>query len=721
MADETIDPKNIAEYQKALDELIKKASSLSTDELNKKMQVLQESAKKFGEVGKKAFEAFQKQIAETAKAIQSLDPSEIFKGLSKSLEISQEEVEKFAKGVGSALITYKKLQVLPKIDFASGLGSSSAGLNDLSVAAENFTTTLKNVLPESEALNKSLDAIKSFAAAEQRVNKMSQALLAAAASSGNLSEYLDQVSDASGRIDFSKVESKLVTLNELNYKVATSTGMNAASVRNLANLFQSTMPRALDESNAVNVTHLGVVGNTKSTYNMLEASMRVSMGTMQEASTVQEYVNSSFHKFNLTGQEALENFAAIATNADKLNLPFNNLKSYIDNTSGSFMYFKDNTQALINVMGRLAPAFKAAKLSPEAITDLTRTMVNNINGMALAQRSFLSMQSGGAGGLRGGYEIELLKAQGKFDEIQKKTEQALKKQFGGRVVTLEEASRDEGAARQLAKQVQLVTSGPTKVVESEAQAYKLFEAMRTGVTGTAEKGQESLSKVMDNSYKVQETQTSVLVDINNEIERVAVNTDIMAKRLSGDVSGAVRAMYGAGKTKLAEKFPGGFDSRELSRSASSKEAARMTVYTDRSSTAAQQLTLEQKSLFEPTVVDKMLSGFGAEVSKFMGGLFGKEEKTLPKPEIESVEIPELEPFPMLSPEQRMNREIISLKAPAVPGAAAANEPVSSSHQVTINLQTDSKQIETIALNIMNGQMSIERQNSTLGAAIVPNP
>lgn len=695
------------EVEKKIEALNKSLSSLSTEEAQKQISALEKliSNSKFkDEIKKNLIDSFDK-VKKSAKELSDTFQNLKLPDFQKLVGDYVDDWKSVAESSASLLETMVRISVIPQSDFFKTLKGSSDVMNDLNESSIIFNNSIGKLLPEQVR-----KMITEFSAAEQRVNDMAQGLFSAAAATGRLSEYASEVGPS---FSFDKIEEKMTTLNDMTLEIANANNINISKVRDFAGTLLKTIPNALDQVNNVTIS-------SGKNMNSLDAAMKVAAGTGQNMSEVTSYMTAGYLKFNLSTQKSLENFSAMSAASDKLNLPFSNVKSYIDTAADSFMYFTDNTQSLINVMGKLAPAFQAAKLSPQAITELTSTMVRNINGMALAQRSFLSMQTGGPGGLRGGYEIELLKAQGKFEEIQKKTEQALRKQFGGQVVTLQEAARDEGAARQLAKQVQLVTTGPTKVVDTEAQAYKLFEAMRAGTGGAAmETGAEALQNSVERGAKIAENQASTLTTIANWTEYTAMNTAIMAKNSSKDVSNLVTSFtkksVETGSDKLKElgiNVEGlnkilGTKSEEYS-----KEAARRTFYREGSPFATNQLTLKRQRELSAPLIDENVK---SQVEK-KSAMQELEAEFAP-----GINIPTLEaktPEPM-SYEEFLAKSSIFKTPQEMPGVGA---PMSSSHQITINVQgPDNKAVETLVVKLINGQMQLDRQASILGAAQVPNP
>jgi hypothetical protein len=456
-------------------------------------------------------------IAQSAKQIVAQIES-----VTKEFLKYEEELKSFGVDGAKVLANYKLLVTMPQIKGFENLekgsdiaGDTSKSFEELNAAYSKLTGGLS--IPFAGAMMPLLEA-------NDTINALEANLYAAKAATGEFGDFQKDL--AEGTTDLVR-ELEAIDDNFLN--VANASGTSLQKIRQFGLEMNSNLPSAIESTSGALQDNTKVAVTATETMDRLEATVKVALGTGMAMSAVQARQSTEFRKFNLTVQQSLENIAKLSAASKELRLPLDVMTGIVDQTADQFLYFKDNTQSLVDMMTRLGPSFKAAGLSPEAITKLSTTMVSNINQMSLAQRSFLAMQSGAAAGLRGGYQIELLKAQGKFDEIQKMTEKALKKQVGGKIVTLEEAAKDEGAARQLAKQVQLVTSGPLKSVNTEAEAYKLFESMRSGAApGAAIKGDEALKDAVTVGGERAERQSNELVKLNNIMQKTSMSSAITA-------------------------------------------------------------------------------------------------------------------------------------------------------------------------------------------------
>jgi len=531
------------------------SGTVAAEDFDKKFKDISDKVSKLGT--SQAIKDFSKNI-ETAKnnaaallsSLKDLSVTDVTKRLTDGFDVFKESIEKaghkaedLTLQIGKIALATVALNALPAPKLFDSFKSGKETVAEITESFDNFTKLL------GVENNELVQRIRQFTEASDRVNKFEDNLYSAAAASGQLNQYLKEVnfeSDLETRME--AANAKMMEMSKITYDVAQANGLNMSTVSQYAAIL-SKLPGAFDAvSDSAGKNALITTDNGKS-YQKLDAAIKVARASGQDVTSVLNYMIDSQRNLNTSAEESISNFSKMSTAAQNLHLPFDIMNKYVQSTADGFMYFKDNTNSLIDVMSRLGPAFRAANLSPEAIQKLTAGMVNNINQMSLAQRAFLSMQTGGPSGLRGGYEIELLKTQGKFAEIEKKVEESLRKQFGGRVVTLQEAARDEGAARQLAKQVQLVTTGPTKVVGTEAEAYKLFEAMRSGISGDVVSSSDALRQNLEIGDKRAEQSSNKLTDIANKLEVISMNTSIMARSSYKDVEGLMVSLLSSKQAK----------------------------------------------------------------------------------------------------------------------------------------------------------------------------
>lgn len=501
-----------------------------------------------------------KDLKEKAKdliaSVEKLGDSLSGKFFTESKDILVSEVKKYFSSIDkgaadsalSLALTGAKLTALnvalartPSSNIFSSLNKEAQDANTESAKAIDSIIKLSGFKPDSTLGKFLTDTVKDVVSRNDQLRQTEMGFYRIMAASGQLNRFTGEVG-----IGFENMEKKLLAFNNLSYTTAQATGLSADKVAGYAAELLK-IPNSMDKNIQI--------GSTKE-INALEASLKVATATGQDYSKVIDIIGSRYNDLNSTTQSSLEYISRVNLATQNLKIPFGMASGYVDDTARSLRFFGDNTQASINILERLTPAFRATGLSINATSELVKDITGNLTSMGLAERSFLSRTSGGPGGLKGAYQIEQLKAEGKFDQIQKMAEESLKKQFGGRIVSLKEAAQDEGAARQLTKQVQLVTQGPTKLVKNEEEAYKLFEAMQKGISSPQLiTGQQALTQAVDAGSAIQEKQTSQLTLIQNTLEQAnqyaAITSYSTSRQLESELASTL-GLQGYSKQKQAD-------------------------------------------------------------------------------------------------------------------------------------------------------------------------
>lgn len=492
------------------------------DSMGKVIEMSKSAGASFG----KTAEEITKSLFEIAEGAKDLTGK-----LATSLGFSGDSIKKFGMLVTDVTADLITLSRFPP---PASFGALNKLIGDTDTTAGNLTENVSDLIRlfNIDPKSKIVDVLNDMAKNSDAVKQAESSMIQVAAASGQLSEVLGETGD-----NYDLLERKMVAYSKMNTDVALATGLSTSQVEKFGStLFQ--LPGAL----SANI--MGASDGSRQ-YGLLDAALKTATGSGMSFKDVFGEITDLYNRFGDSTSKGFEDslryVSALQDATNELKIPLQFIKSYTDQASASFKFFGNNSEAAIRVVERLGPALKNAKLGPEAIKEMLTDITGNLGSMNLAQRSFLSSSSGGAGGLQGGYQIELLKSQGKFDEIQKMAETSLMKQFGGRIVTLEDAAKDEGAARQLTKQVQLITSGPTKLVNNEAEAYKFFEAMKGGMTSPIAKDSDTLlQENLEKGAKFEERNNTLLNTISAYAQKIATNTQLSLNQ-------TVRATIGPGE------------------------------------------------------------------------------------------------------------------------------------------------------------------------------
>lgn len=662
-----------------------------------------EKIAKSSEKARKAMNDFSSGLHLTSLASQQLETD--FDGLKekvKNLEIFSSAVSYFDKigksfsGMRSAnLELAQMIKQVGDVALALRTGIKPDVFNIMGEAAQGASSDINKTLDNINKLSKIsdlipgfgkgakvlLDVYSSFTMLGDAAKKFEFGLINLTGSSGELGSLLKDLGD-----DFSGLESKAVSFINLTTSIGNSVGLTSEQVARYA-MSLGKIPGSLD----MNVK-LSKDGSEQ--IHLLEAAIKVATGSGQDFSSVIDQLNQSYRDFNTTGNKALENIARISSASQALKIPLDLVRDYTMNSAQAFRFFGDNSQAAVSILGRFGPALKESGLGPKAIADLTQNITRNIGEMNLAQRAFVSGTSGGPGGLMGGYQIEVLKQQGRLDQVEKMVEESLRKQFGGRIVTLQEAAKDASSAAQFTKQVQLLTQGPTKIAGSEAEAYRILEAMAkgqpAGVKEPVKAGEEALNQTIEVGNKIHERNFNQLVVLSNIAEREAHFGSITANNLTRLLSGTggpmadlARRSMGVGSIEAAREIkmiPGGAPVAERNLAETNKNIL--------------------STLGSPVqAVKDLYSGF----KSWVGMEFGKTKEQVKG----SFLLPE-NPSP--------GRNVAGIMKEGAPKLPALLGPEQNQANININAVCpvcNKKTAEEVALKVVNGKLTQVKKNESL--------
>lgn len=567
-----------------IDDIIKMFSGLSPEKQSEAFEKLSGSVLKAGKSlnllsadAGKVKQAFSESESEISKQVESLNLLETaLKVAGSAFDNIENKMSGLFSGINRGNL--ELMTMATQIGLIAGVmktGLKPEAFNEVGKGARDASGDIGSVLSNLDKMTK-LPGLQSFGGTlvkaysalsniAEPAKQFEYGLISLKASSGELGELLGEVGD-----DFSLMEQKSVAFINKTTAIGNALGLTSQQV---ASYFSeiSKIPEAMDKT--INVTADG-----KENVDFLQAALLTAVGTGQSYKQVLDQLSESYKEFNTTGRAALENISKISLTSQNLKLPLDLVRDYATRAASSFRFFGDNTQGATNILERFAPTL-AKTMGPKAFADLNQNIVQNISQLSLASRSFLSATTGGKGGLAGGYQIELLKQQGKIDQIERMVEDSLRKQFGGKIVTLEEAARDQASAGQFTKQVQLLTQGPTKIAGSEAEAYKILEAMAKGVpSGVKEtKPGDPLAKTIEIGNKIQERNYNQLVVLSNlaekQVQLSSINANNIVRSLTG-TDGFMANMIEKSRNKETELAAGEykiFNKEGLGQSRNSKE------------------------------------------------------------------------------------------------------------------------------------------------------
>jgi hypothetical protein len=286
-----------------------------------------------------------------------------------------------------------------------------------------------------------------------------------------------------------------------------------------------------------------MVASTKSgdsSVTMLTAAMKVAAGTGRDFTDIVDDLKLAFRDYGMTGENALRFSAQISDVTQNLGVELDTVKNALKGSSDAFKMFAftgsaaaNMSSGLADIMNHYGQALEATGLQGTQAVNVVSKMTNQISQMSLAQKSFLSQQTGGAGGLMGGFQIDKMIKEGDIAGVFEKVRQQMQKQFG-RIVSLDEAATSESAANQMTRQMTMLKQGPLgKFAETDADAQNIlaaFKEVESGGGGGAT-NMDILAKTMDRGTSVQEKSHSVTAKMGMDVADIRSKVDIATLNL----------------------------------------------------------------------------------------------------------------------------------------------------------------------------------------------
>lgn len=530
MADNIVD---VAKKAQELFVLLKETFSGNTDEAKKYEESIQGVQASYVKAAKEAKNATENQNALNAslKELEKIGASIFFNKFEESLESVIKNVgntqDKIAGLAGRTLLSLPTaFSRLPTDPF----GKMAKSADDAGTSISEMLKTAKAAISSGDSKETGFigSLLEHLAAGSDRMRAWETNYLNTAASAGQLD---DVFAGMGGNLE--ELSLKADKFSEMITNIGNSSGTSSSIVAGYANDLM-TIPGALDNFN-------GAADKTVKGFNFLDATMKVATGTGMGMKNTIDIMENSYLKFGTTGKIVLENISAISNASNTLKIPLQMLSGTVKELGDKFENFGDNTQGALKILGSLGPALQQSGLGPSAVNKLFSGVIDGIKDMDVAKKAFLSGQTGGPGGLQGAFQIDLELRKGNTDAVFNKMKESLQKQFGGSIVSLDQAAGDQSAAAQYQKQIMMVKN--SGIAKDDAGAQRILEALsKNDISGLGDQlktPQEAMVQSMERGEKIQARQFDVLTMINNNLSRVAAVRDINADNNRRDLTGAV--------------------------------------------------------------------------------------------------------------------------------------------------------------------------------------
>lgn len=376
-----------------------------------------------------------------------------------------------------------------------------------------------------------VDFMKNLATKADNMTKLQAGLIAVSAQTGNLGNVYEKAG-----VGLKNINSVLADHTAAMSATKTATGATGAAVESYY-IALGSVPKAL-ESVVSSGTSAG--GNM----NMLTAVMKMAAGNGREVRDVIKDMGDVFKSLNMTGAPALAFINRFSELSNNLGVELNDMKGglmgVVDSFKNLFTAGKDQatmTEGITNLMNKYVSALKEAGMTGKHATETVVGMADSMSKLTMAQKVFISGQTGGAGDIGGALSIEKMLRDHDVEGLNKKALEAIKKQTGP-IISFEQAQREGGAtAEKFQMQRQMVSQqGPlgaisgAKNVEDAGRYLDALYAIEHGLSAPkVSKGEEGLQDAISKGTSIQERNKTEFSEMNDHLYEINSSTSVMAK------------------------------------------------------------------------------------------------------------------------------------------------------------------------------------------------
>lgn len=275
--------------------------------------------------------------------------------------------------------------------------------------------------------------------------------------------------------------------------------------------------------------------NADDSTTLLTAAMKVASGTGRDFTDVVDDLKVAFRDYGMTGEGALRFSTQISAITQNLGVELDTVKNALRSGSDAFKMFaytgagaSQMASGLADIMNNYGKALESTGLQGTQAIDVVANMTKQIQQMSIAQKSFLSQQTGGPGGLMGAFQIDKMIREGDIKGVFEKVRQQMQKQFGT-IVSVDEAAQSEAAANQMTRQITMLRQGPLgQFARSNEEAESILAGFKAAQEGRGGGGinPDILKDTMDKGTSVQEKSYSVMTEMRGHLEAIRRSADV---------------------------------------------------------------------------------------------------------------------------------------------------------------------------------------------------
>lgn len=631
------------------------------------------------------------------------DISTSFKDLGDELKRTQDDINitfdafgKLSQPVDGLIDKFTKLNMFvsnAKI-FDNFASQGTTAINTISDNLTDLNEGLKRIGIDTTSITRFGRVLENASQSE----KLENAYISLSAKAGNMNAIFEE-----GGTTLKDLSAITANYSNVVTGAAIVTGLGTKGSFEFANALKE-IPGAMEE---VIKTGDGAVGSTDS----LIATMRLMTGTGRSQAEVMAALNTAYDKLgqssgsvNDSTKKGSELLSLTSQVANTLKVRFDDVRGVMEAVADQFQFVGNETDAAGRMLAKYTDALRETGLTGKSSLEVIKGMITGIKEMSVGTKAFLSLRSGGPGGLQGAFQIEKMLREGKLDQITQMAERSLKQQFGGKIYTQEEAAGSPQAAAQFMRQRQTLQSGAFGFGKGldDDKATRLLEALAKGQTGDASKlikgGQDALKTATDRGTNLQERNNNELKKANTYLQRSSIAAEITA-------GVEMRRVFGTGTAAGQEKMRSDAVKEEKITNAAQSRLTQGEVspFLGTKDTQIKELVLgvrESTKLMTDTIPG-MLSKAGDELSGLLnegkGAMKTMEETDQPSPRLKvPVAGRSMRPNQRSLPENR-GREVL---------ANAARTPI--------------PQYNPAANTIRAGGVSRDRETQRAGATTAPH-
>jgi len=451
--------------------------------------------------------------------------SDTMDNLSKFADLSQSQMTKFGAAVtaafGATKSTFGGMNFENLNTFGGQLESLIEPIKNNEGALGLLANKLGVVLPNSVIGSAPLMArfIRDMATSSDNALKLEDTYIRAAAATGRLG---DVHKDAGVQLEHINrmVTDQRAAINQ----TIIATNLSRDTVEAYYNELQK-IPVALKDG----VTHENAArGATE----QLTKTIQLARGTGRDYKDILDDMREAVRDYNASIPEAMKFTAQISEISQNYNIELKDVQGSLRGTADAFKMFGNEAEGASNILNEYVGSLKATGLSGTVATDIVTNMTKQIGNLSIAQKAFLSAQSGGPGGLMGAYSIDMKLRQGKLDEVFAMAKNQLTKMMGP-LVSTEEAARSPAAAAQMTKQIMMLQQGPLgQFARTPAEAERLIDALKAGRSSDfkplldGQKAVDSATKLGNDYAKQSATGISQIVAMMEEARGTASGANL---------------------------------------------------------------------------------------------------------------------------------------------------------------------------------------------------